>query len=209
MVRHLTVFDFHGDGINVLISPKNSQAFSLLELLIALVVFSIGMLAIAGLQTVSKQANFEALQRTTAAHIANGLLEDMRTNGNGIDIYAASAQVGGNSIAAEPAPTCRDADECNAAQKAAHDLWFWEQILDGNLETNAGIAAGGMVLPAMCITGPPGGGAGVYQVTIVWRGTASISGNVADPCGAASGNYGAQNQFRRIVQIPTYIDPNF
>ena len=193
----------------MLISPKNSQAFSLLELLIALVVFSIGMLAIAGLQTVSKQANFEALQRTTAAHIANGLLEDMRTNGNGIDIYAASAQVGGNSIAAEPAPTCRDADECNAAQKAAHDLWFWEQILDGNLETNAGIAAGGLVLPAMCITGPPGGGAGVYQVTIVWRGTASITNNVVDPCGAATGNYGAQNRFRRIVQIPTYIDPTF
>jgi len=193
----------------VLIPPKNNRAFSLLELLIALVVFSIGMLAIAGLQTVSKQANFESLQRTTAAQVANGLLEDMRTNGNGIDIYAASAQVGGSSIAAEPAPTCRDADECNAAQKAAHDLWFWEQILDGNLETNAGIAAGGLVLPSMCITGPPGGGAGVYQVTIVWRGTASITSNVANPCGTASGNYGAQNQFRRIVQIPTYIDPTF
>jgi len=193
----------------VLIPPKNNRAFSLLELLIALVVFSIGMLAIAGLQTVSKQANYESLHRTTAAQVANGLLEDMRTNGNGIDIYAASAQVGGNSIAAEPAPTCRDADECNAAQKAAHDLWFWEQLLDGNLETNAGIAAGGLVLPAMCITGPPGGGAGVYQVTIVWRGTASITSNVANPCGTASGNYGAQNQFRRIVQIPTYIDPTF
>ena len=193
----------------MLIPPKNNRAFSLLELLIALVVFSIGMLAIAGLQTVSKQANFESLQRTTAAQVANGLLEDMRTNGNGIDIYAASAQVGGSSIAAEPAPTCRDADECNAVQKAAHDLWFWEQLLDGNLETNAGIAAGGLVLPAMCITGPPGGGAGVYQVTIVWRGTASITSNVANPCGTASGNYGAQNQFRRIVQIPTYIDPTF
>jgi len=193
----------------VLNALTKNRGFSLLELLIALVLFSIGMLAIAGLQTVSKQANFEALQRTTAAHVANGMLEDMRTNGNGIDIYAAAVQVGGTSIAAEPAPTCRNADECNAAQKAAHDLWFWEQILDGNLETNAGIAAGGLVLPAMCVTGPPGGGAGVYQVTIVWRGTASMTNNVANVCGAATGNYGAQNQFRRIVQIPTYIDPNF
>mgnify|MGYP000523650586 CR=1 FL=1 len=50
------------------------EGFSLLELLIALVVFSIGMLAVAGLQTVSKQANFEGLQRTTASQIASGLL---------------------------------------------------------------------------------------------------------------------------------------
>jgi hypothetical protein len=61
----------------------------------------------------------------------------------------------------------------------------------------------------MCVTGPVAGGAGVYQVTIVWRGTASITNNVANACGTASGNYGAQNEFRRIVQIPTYIDPNF
>ena len=181
----------------------------MLELLIALVVFSIGLLAIAGLQTVSKQANFEALQRTTAAQVANGLLEDMRTNGNGIDVSEAAGPLGGGRLAAEPGPTCRDADECNAAEKAAHDLWFWEQVLDGNLETNAGIAAGGLVLPTMCVTGPVAGGAGVYQVTIVWRGTASITNNVANACGTASGNYGAQNQFRRIVQIPTYIDPNF
>ncbi len=191
------------------VSNNKLRGFSLLELLIALIVFSIGLLAIAGLQTVSKQANYEAIQRTTAAQVANGLLEDMRTNGNGIDIYAAAPQLGGGVIGTEPVPNCRDGSECNAAQKAAHDLWFWEQVLDGNLETNAGIAAGGLVLPALCVTSPGGGGAGVYTVTIVWRGTASISSTVADPCGAASGNYGAQNEFRRIVQIPTFIDPNF
>ena len=190
-------------------SNRKSLGFSLLELLIALIVFSIGLLAIAGLQTVSKQANFEAVQRTTAAQVANGILEDMRTNGNGIDIYAAAAQLGGGTIAAEPVPNCRDGNQCNAAQKAAHDLWFWEQVLDGNLETNGGIGAGGLVLPALCITGPVAGGAGVYTVTIAWRGTASITSNIANPCGAASGNYGAQNEFRRLVQIPTFIDPNF
>ncbi|MDH3908691.1 MAG: type IV pilus modification protein PilV, partial [Gammaproteobacteria bacterium] len=115
-------------------SINNLQGFSLLELLIALIVFSIGLLAIAGLQTVSKQANYEAVQRTTAAQVANGLLEDMRTNGNGIDIYAAAPQLGGGVIGAEPVPNCRDGNECNAAQKAAQDLWFWEQVLDGNLE---------------------------------------------------------------------------
>ena len=93
-------------------------------------------------------------------------------------------------------------------EKALHDLWFWEQILDGNLETNAGAGTGGLVLPTLCVAGPVGGAAGIYQVTIAWRGTATISNNVNNPCGAASGNYGNANEFRRIIQVPTFLDPN-
>ncbi len=186
----------------------NQRGFSLLELLVALLVFSIGMLAVAGLQSVSKQANFEGLQRTTASQIAYGLLEDIRTNGDALDIYRTAGTAGGGSRGGEPAPNCRAGVTCNAAQKAVHDLWFWEQMLDGNLETSGGMAAGGLVLPTMCINGPAVGGPGVYIVTIAWRGTASINNGVNNPCGAASGNYGDNLEFRRIIQIPTYIDPN-
>jgi len=182
--------------------------FSLLELLIALVVFSIGMLAVAGLQTVSKQANFEGLQRTMASQIAHGLLEDIRTNGDALDIYRTAPPLGNGSRGAEPAPNCRDGAACNSAQKAAYDLWFWEQALDGTMETSGGAGTGGLVLPTMCVDGPAVGGAGIYQVTIVWRGTASITNGNNNPCGAVGGNYGADLQFRRIIQIPTFIDPN-
>jgi type IV pilus assembly protein PilV len=186
------------------------RGFSLLELLVALVVFSIGLLAVAGLQTVSKQANYEGLQRTTAAQIATGLLEDMRMNGDAIDVYRTALEIGGGSRGGEPVPNCRGGVECNSVQKAAHDLWFWEQALDGNLETNAGGAGtGGLMLPTMCIDGPAVGGPGIYRVTITWRGTASITNTVNNPCGTANGNYGANNEFRRIIQVPTFIDPNF
>ena len=190
--------------------PKNyaqQHGFSLVELLIALLLFSIGLLSIVGLQTISKQSNFEAIQRTTAAQIAQGLLEEMRLNGDAIAIYLAAGEVGQGSRGAEPAPKCVPGAECNSAQKAAHDLWFWEQVLDGNLETTAGTGTGGLILPALCITGAAGGVAGIYQVSVVWHGTASINNGVNNACGAASGDYGATNEFRRIVQIPTYIDP--
>jgi len=190
--------------------PRTRQSgFSLLELLVALVVFSIGLLAVAGLQTVSKQANYEGLQRTTAAQVASGLLEDMRMNGDAIDIYRTALEIGGGSRGAEPVPNCRTGAECNSAQKAVYDLWFWEQAIDGNLETSGGAGTGGLMLPTMCIDGPAVGGPGIYRVSIVWRGTASIRNSVNNPCGAATGNYGASNEFRRIVQMPTYIDPNF
>ena len=191
-------------------SNQNQQrGFSLLELLVALVVFSIGLLAVAGLQTVSKQANYEGLQRTTASQIANGLLEDIRMNGDAANIYRTAGEIGGGGLGGEPAPNCSAGAECNSAQKATYDLWFWEQAIDGNLETNNGAGTGGLVLPTLCVTGPAVGGAGIYRVTIAWRGAASLVNSVNNPCGAASGNYGDENEFRRIVQIPTYIDPNF
>jgi len=184
------------------------RGFSLLEMLVTLLVFSVGLLAVAGLQTVSKQANFEAIQRTAASQVAYGLLEDMRMNGDATNVYIAGGELGNGSRGAEPAPNCRGGADCNAAQKATHDLWFWEQVVDGNLETNAGAGTGGLVLPALCVAGPVGGGAGIYQVSIAWRGSASLTNAVNNACGAASGNYGAGNQFRRLIQIPTYIDPN-
>lgn len=189
---------------------NQQRGFSLLELLVALVVFSIGLLAVAGLQTVSKSANYEGLQRTTAAQIAQGLLEDMRMNGDAIDVYRTAGEIGNGSRGAQPVPSCQAGAECNAAQKAAYDLWFWEQALDGNMEIGAaGGGTGGLVLPAMCVDGPALGGPGIYRVTIVWRGTASIRNSVNNACGAASGNYGGGMEFRRIIQMPTYINPNF
>jgi type IV pilus assembly protein PilV len=189
-------------------TTRNIQhGFSLIELLIALIVFSVGLLAVAGLQTVSKQANFEALQRTAGSQIAYGLLEDMRVNGDAVDVYLAAGEMGGGSRGGEPAPNCSGASECTSAQKAAHDLWFWEQVLDGNHEMSGNAGAGGLVLPTLCVGGPVGGGAGIYTVTIAWRGTASMTNGNASACGSAGGNYGDANEFRRIMQIPTYIDP--
>jgi type IV pilus assembly protein PilV len=190
------------------ILASRHSGFSLIELLVALLVFSIGMLAVAGLQSVSKQANYESLQRTTAAQIAHGLLEDVRTNGDALDIYRTAPTLGGGVMGAEPAPNCRLGAECNSAEKAAFDLWFWEQAIDGNMEMSGGAGAGGLMLPAMCIDGPVVGGPGIYRVTIVWRGTASLRSASMNPCGAASGNYGNNLEFRRIIEIPTYIDPN-
>jgi type IV pilus assembly protein PilV len=188
---------------------NRQRGFSLIELLVSIVIFSVGLLAVAGLQTVSKSANFESLQRTTASHIAYGLLEDMRTNGNGIDIYLASADLGDNVMPAEPAPNCAAVgSSCNAAQKAVHDLWFWEGVLDGEMEIGAEGAAGGLVQPTICIDGPGGGGAGIYTVTIAWRGGISLLDAGLITCGDGSGKYGAGNAFRRNVQVPTFLDPN-
>jgi len=193
--------------INIINSRQ--RGFSLIELLVAVVVFSVGMLAVAGLQTVSKRANFEGLQRATAVQIANGLLEDMRTNGDAMTTYLAAGDLGGSVLGNEPAPSCSGVSVCNSVQKATHDLWFWESVIDGDQAVNANGSVGGIVSPTICINGPVGGGAGVYVVTVAWYGTVAMTDSGASLCGAASGKYDPNNQNRRLVQLPTFIDPTF
>lgn len=189
--------------------PMIRQAgFSLLELLVSLVVFSVGLLGIAGLQMMSKQAGFEGIQRTLASQVANGLLEDMRTNGSGISIYTAANDLGGGSLSGLPVSSCRNPDTpCTPAQKSVHDLAYWEQLVDGDREIGAEGAAGGVLDPTVCIDGPAGGVAGVYSVSVAWRGSAELSNPELSQCGAGSGKYGDGDRYRRVITVTTFIDP--
>lgn len=54
---------------------QNQQGFTLIEILIALVIFAVGLLAIAGLQASSISYNSGANQRTAAIMLAQGLME--------------------------------------------------------------------------------------------------------------------------------------
>ena len=189
---------------------SRQRGFSLLELLVSLVVFSIGLLGIAGLQMMSKQAGYEGLQRTIASQVAYGLLEDMRTNGSGISIYTAANDLGGGSLTGLPVSSCRDPNTpCSPAQKAVHDLSYWERMVDGAQETSQEGQAGGVLFPTVCIDGPGGGLAGVYVVSVAWRGGVELSNPETSQCGAGSGKYGDSDRYRRVLQVGTFIDPNF
>jgi type IV pilus assembly protein PilV len=56
------------------------RGLTLVEILIALLILSIGLLGLAGLQTVSLQSNTGAYYRTQATALASGLADRMRAN---------------------------------------------------------------------------------------------------------------------------------
>lgn len=190
-------------------SLKNRQAgFSLLEVLVASIVFSIGVLGISSLNAVSKRSSLESVQRSMASQLSYALLEAMHANSQALGVFLAAGDLGGGSLGAEPALTCDDADApCTPVQIAAHSLWDWEQSLDGSRETRGGEAVGGLVSPTACINGPAAAGVGFYTVTIAWRSGTEMLGNVANNCGAGSGLYGAGDEFRRTVVLQSFIDP--
>ena len=178
----------------------------LIEVLVTLVVFSLGMLSLAALQGVAKKANFDALQRTNASLMAYDLLERMRSNNQALPSYVNAGDLGGGTLGPQPALACNNIDgPCSTQQIAAFDLWEWERILDGNMETRADAATGGLVGATACINGPVLGGSGGYSVTIAWRGVTAMTTPPADPCGVGLGRYGDNDEFRRVIVVPTFI----
>lgn len=185
-----------------------SQGFTLIEVLIAVVIFSVGLLAVASLQVVARKANYEAVQRTAASQLAQGLLERMRANAvsAALVVYNGAGErvLGGGTVAA-PGNTCQNAGApCPVTVLATADLWEWERLLDGSFEVANGEAVGGLVSPTACVRGEIDGATGNYEVAIAWRGVTE-SDPPADACGVGNPAYGDDDEFRRVITIQTYI----
>jgi type IV pilus assembly protein PilV len=71
-----------------LIKRKRQQGFTLLEILIALLIVSFGLLGIAGLQLVTLKTNVSSQHRSLASHYAQNIAERMRANASAAEIGA-------------------------------------------------------------------------------------------------------------------------
>lgn len=216
---------------------RRARGFGLIEVLVTLLVFSIGALAVAGLQAVSKKNRYNALQRSTAVRLAHSMAARMHANPQALSDYlvATDSPLGGDTLGGTPASNCYNT--CTPKQLAKFDLWQWEQMLDGASETSSNTTAingqsttattsvGGLVAPSACITTQAG--SHVYQITIVWRGVtladpkASVNcGNTrADwykpPSGGSNGSLsspsgqatGYTETYKRSFTLTTYIQP--
>jgi type IV pilus assembly protein PilV len=191
-------------------TPSYCRAFSLLEVMVAVLILSIGLLGIAGLQATAKRTNFEAMQRTTATMLAQEIIERMRNNPGQLDQYIAQgATIDGNDIAAT---SCGDGDNCGTATLVTYDLNEWEDAILGVSEVRDGSATGGLTSPTGCISQPAGSTAGTVSVAIAWRGLTPLSNPTSSTCGqdAAGGtrysDTPGDNVYRRILVITTFIN---
>jgi type IV pilus assembly protein PilV len=127
------------------LAPKASQGFTLLEVLVALVVLSIGLLGLAGLQATSLRNNTSAYQRSIATMQAYDIADRMRAN---LPAVKSGAYVI-NGIPAG-AVTC---NPCTSTQIATIDAQEWNGA-------NAALLAGG--------AGTVAQGGNIFTVTISW-----------------------------------------
>jgi type IV pilus assembly protein PilV len=110
------------------------QGFTLLEVLIALLVMSIGLLGIGKMMMLSARANDSAYMRSQATALAYTIIDAMRANraaamSQGYD----TAQV----VAAQQA-CATAAPGCTSGQVAQNDTYVWNQALANSLPNGAG-----------------------------------------------------------------------
>ena len=190
--------------------------FTLLEALIAFFVLSVGLIGIVSLLTLSKSTQHQSLQRTRAIALANDLLEKIRSNPGGIQIYGSrntSSPLGGNSIASQPTKSCTKSAPCSTEEKALLDLWKWEQVLDGNEVTqpaNLGgnIKTSGLIYPSACVNFEPvaeKNTTGAVSITIEWRGLTKLSDGIKTPDQECKQMSSEEKLYRRAIQVTTYI----
>lgn len=181
-----------------------NKGVALIEVAIAILVISIGVLGLAGMQLSAKRAGFEAVQRTNASGLAMDILERMRANPSALDSYKkiGAASLGGGSLGT-PANECAGTT-CSDAEMVTLDLWQWEQALDGLAETRGGNAVGGLLNPTGCIDVDSGD----VQVTIAWQGFETLSDpDSTNLCGDGKydGDGGEPDAKRQLLVVNTFI----
>lgn len=116
--------------MNILISRKKQTGSTLIEVLIALLVFTIGLQGIASMQYQSIKDNFDSNQRSQGVWSAQELINRIRANPAGR--ASGDYDFDGNPCAGLPPATfCADTDADNAAVCASDEMAefdIWESV---------------------------------------------------------------------------------
>ncbi|MGA9828512.1 MAG: type IV pilus modification protein PilV [Rhodanobacteraceae bacterium] len=159
---------------------RRERGFTLLEVLIALLIFSFGMLGLAALQSFSVKANQSANYRSQATALANTLLDNIRANRDYIQSYYSSDYAAGVD--------CRTNAQPTGATQAELDVAIWRYQVTCELPSGeAAVAPISANEVAVCIR---------WSDSRLQSGGAATGGNCVDDAatfgaGAAGGGTGA------------------
>jgi type IV pilus assembly protein PilV len=117
------------------------QGFTLIEVLVAMLVLSIGLLGIASTLIAALHSSTSNYLQQQAVQSAYDIVERMRSNfisgsiaGSGNPYIVAATAPSGTA----PAPNCASVTTCTSAQMAAYDVWEWQTQVKNSLPGGVG-----------------------------------------------------------------------
>lgn len=141
----------------------STAGFTLLEVLVALLVLSIGLLGLAALQTIGMKFNHQSYQRTQAVFQAYDIIDRIRANPRARDSYK---DVPGNFTVTNK--NCIGVSTpCTPTELASFDIAVWKRAVEETLvEGRASVCLGSIDTTATLACAP---GGSVHRVAITWK----------------------------------------
>jgi len=163
-------------------SRRLQRGFSLIELSVAMAIYSMGLGSLSLMMLLAVQGTSDARFETTAALETASLAEQIAVNSPAIDHYLVQPR-------ADPALDCGFGEVCSVEEMAAWQLTTWNARLAAELPGGAGL---------VCRDSTPGDGSadaggcdgsGGYVIKVFWR----PSIDPAEPAAASD---------RRVMSLP-------
>jgi type IV pilus assembly protein PilV len=139
--------------------PGRMSGVSLVEVLVALVVLSVGMLGIAALYVEGLRSGRTALLRSQAVTLAGDMADRIRANSGAGASYTKGVDDAGTITAA-----CDSGGAgCTPAVLAAHDIARWHRALDSRFSAPTSLPGGRGSIAVDTTTNPR-----TYLITVSW-----------------------------------------
>ncbi|HEB87670.1 MAG TPA: type IV pilus modification protein PilV [Gammaproteobacteria bacterium] len=158
----------NGLKVNGIMSPidnKTVQGMTLIEVMIALVILSVGLLGLAGLQIHGLRGTSSSNSRVQAVFIISDMAERMHANPVAINTNLSYAAVTLKANACGSAPTNCDTASCSSAQLATFDKVNICHSMAANLSPGA-IMTISCDATALCVPSPV---PSTHTLTLTWN----------------------------------------
>ena len=175
---------------------RSARGFSLIEALVAVVVFAFGILGLARLQMKTSLASTEAVQRAQAIQLVQDMVDRINSNRRNADAYVQSDEL---------AATGAVQDCTEVADPTARDVCQWTNLLRGVAAADASAQLGSVMGARGCIRRlTDGAGAPLdraYVVAVAWQGLVPTA---APQNGCGQGQYDDESK-RRVYSFTVRI----
>jgi type IV pilus assembly protein PilV len=157
---------------------KPQQGATLIETLVAILIVSFGLMALAGLQATMSSAVMESYQRAQALTLMQDMAQRIEANQSQAALYAGTTPLGTGDSLAMPCATSTTPLTPDARRQL--DLCEWSSLLKGASVVSAtNDNVGGLVAGRGCVEQlqAPNTASGVcvpgnYRITVAWQGQA-------------------------------------
>jgi type IV pilus assembly protein PilV len=167
-------------------SLRRMRGVTMLEVLVAIFILTIGLLGTAGMQSQMQATQVEAYQRAQAIVLLQDMVDRVNANRKNVDDYVTGSPVGTSSQDCSALTAVADKDKCD-----------WNNALFGAAELRGTQTLGAMTGARGCITNPVTSMPREVVVAVAWQGLRPTVVPGGTDCG--QNLYGADDKVRRAM----------